>query len=61
MTERLDERIGFIGLLLNGLSTSYIGDANGSLLLVGCGVTLSMEQQLMHQLKESKMPSGYKG
>ena len=52
MTERLDERIGFIGLLLNGLSTSYIdGDANGSLLLVGGGVTLSMEQQLMHQLK----------
>ena len=27
------------------------GDANGSLLLVGGGVTLSMEQQLMHQLK----------
>ena len=51
MTERLDERIDFIGLLLNGLSTSYIGDANGSLLLVGGGVTLSMEQQLMHQLK----------
>ena len=52
MTERLDERIDFIGLLLNGLSTGYIdGDANGSLLLVGGGVTLSMEQQLMHQLK----------